>query len=75
MKKSEILIRDARKIIKKELLTCSYNTSLSSKASKKFRRFFMSACEEQIGAPFTSRITDNVAPEDVATQHQGLALS
>jgi hypothetical protein len=61
MKKTEVLFDEAREIMKKELLSCAPNTSFGSRASKQFRRFFMSSCMDEMGTPFTSRIKGYVA--------------
>ncbi len=61
MKHTDELFDKARGIMKMELLSCAPNTSLSSKAIKKLRRFFMSSCIDDMGTPYTSRINGSVA--------------
>jgi hypothetical protein len=75
MKNTEALFDEAKKIMKKELLSCAPNTSFGSKSNKQLRRFFMSSCIDEMGAPFTSRIKGSVAKEFTAFKKVNPILS
>jgi hypothetical protein len=56
MKETVVLINEAKKIISQEHLSSGPRMINNTQVSKKLRKFFVSSCLTDIGAPFTSRV-------------------
>jgi hypothetical protein len=63
MKKTEALLKEAKKIITQEHLSYKPKTTFNSKAGKRLRKSFMLTCMEEIGTSFTSRIAGYMSTE------------
>jgi hypothetical protein len=56
MKETVALLDEAKKIISQEHLSTTSKSSTNAQVSRRLRKFFVSSCLAEIGAPFTSRV-------------------
>jgi hypothetical protein len=63
MKKAEVLLKEAKKIIIQEHLSYTPKTTFNSKVGKRLRKSFMLTCMAEIGTSFTSRIAGYMSTE------------
>jgi hypothetical protein len=63
MKKTETLLKEAKKILSQEHFSYMPDSTFNLKSVKRLRKFFMLTCMSEIGASFVNRISGSVATE------------